>query len=891
MSAENFMFELFRAEAQKHGAALTAGLPGLEKKGGSPEALAPLLLAAHSIRGAAQIVGIHAAVKLALLMEDLLAAAQKNPVIINSAAVAALLEGSDILLRIGSSEISPAGLPPLELLDAAGIIAPKLEALLEKKPGLTAPPVLPEQAPPPPPPQAESLKVDLAMLGLFRDEVQNRCAALADGLLGLEKKGASNETVEPLMRAAHSIKGAARIAGVTAVVQIAHLMEDCFVSAQKGGINLSPSAIDVLLQGSDLIKNTALSVDDSTGAVPAEILAAGRDLLPLLAAVLSGKEPAKPNPQPQAPITDKPSAPHEGKGTERIVRVSSESMVRLMSLSGDALVQTGRLDLIFDGLTAIGAGRRELGVLMGKAGNALEKGDAAAAAEMIGLAQALNSAHSGNIAERLNDFDQTRRRIFTTAGRLYGEVINSKMRPFADCAHGFPRMIRDVAKAMGKQVRLEISGGATGVDRDILEKVEAPLTHLLRNAADHGIESPEERLKAGKPAEGVINLEAWQAGGLLYILVSDDGAGININRLKDKIVAKKLTSPELAAKMSESELLEFLFLPGFSTREEVTEFSGRGVGLDVVETMLREVGGTVRIENRPGLGTSISLRLPLSLSVIRALIADISGQPYAFALTHVDRCLRLELSGVLEEENAQFVEVDGRKTRLLPAWQVMDLPEPCACGTGICVIIIGSGQSQFALQVDRFLDERDVAVRPLDPRLAHVQDIAAASVLDDGSALLIADVDDLQRTMELFVSEGGLARRAAGSAQQRKRILVVDDSPTVRAVQRQLLEKNGYEVALAVNGADGWYALRAGNYDLLISDMDMPRANGIDLINMVRAEPDLQKLPIIIVSYKDTEDDRRRAMEAGANDYLSKSSFHDNTLLKKISELLNGAVK
>ena len=889
MSAGNFMLDLFRAEARKHGAALTAGLPGLEKKGGSPGALEPLLLAAHSIKGAAQIVGISAAAKLALLMEDLLAAAQKTPVIVNSAAVAALLEGSDILQRIGSSEISPAGLPPQELLDAVGLIAPKLEALLETKPEPAAQPAFPAPAPAAAPPQAEGLKVDLAMLGLFRDEVQNRCAALSDGLLGLEKKGASNETVEPLMRAAHSIKGAARIAGVNAVVQVAHLMEDCFVSAQKGGINLSPSAIDVLLQGSDMIRNAALSIDDSTGAVPEEIASAGRDLLPLLSAVLSGKEPEKPGPLPQASVQNKPPAPSAGKETERVVRVSSESMVRLMSLSGDALVQTGRLDLIFDGLTSLGAGRREIGALMRKAGQALEKGDAAAAAEALGQAYALNAAHSGNIAERINDFDQTRRRIFATAGRLYGEVIKSKMRPFADCAHGFPRMIRDAAKIMGKRVRLEISGGATGVDRDILEKVEAPLTHLLRNAVDHGIEGPGEREKSGKPAEGVISLEAWQAGGLLHILVSDDGAGIDINRLKDKIVAKKLTSPELAAKMSESELLEFLFLPGFSTKEEVTEFSGRGVGLDVVETMLREVGGTVLIENRPGLGTRISLRLPLSLSVIRALIAEISGQPYAFALTHVDRCLRLEPGGVIEEGNAQFVEVDGRKTRLLPAWQVMDLPEPGAAGAGVCVIIIAGGQSQFALQVDRFLDERDVAVRPLDPRLAHVQDISAASVMDDGSALLIADVDDLQRTMELFVSEGGLTLRAAGSAQLRKRILVVDDSPTVRAVQRQLLEKNGYEVALAVNGADGWYALRAGNYDLLISDMDMPRANGIDLINMVRAEPGFQKLPIIIVSYKDTEDDRRRAMEAGANDYLSKSSFHDNTLLKKITELLNGA--
>ncbi len=891
MSPENFMLELFRAEALKHGAALTAGLPGLEKKDSSPGTLEPLMLAAHSIKGAAQIVGVAAAVRLAVLMEDLFAAAQKAPAILNSATVAALLESSDLLLRIGSSKISPAGMPPQELLEAVERLAPKLEALLAEKPGPVAQPVLPAQAQPSPPPQAEGLKVDLAMLGLFRDEVQNRCAALADGLLGLEKRGASNETVEPLMRAAHSIKGAARIAGVDAVVQVAHLMEDCFVAAQKGGLSLPPSAIDVLLQGSDMIKGTALAIDDRTGAVPEDMLAAGRALLPLLAAVLSGSEPERPKPQPLASVQGKPAAPVAGKGTEQIVRVSSENMLRLMSLSGDALVQTGRLDLIFDELKAMGAGRRELGDLMRRAGQALDKGDAASATVILSQAQALNAAHSGEIAERINDFDQTRRRIFATAGRLYGEVIKSKMRPFADCTHGFPRMIRDAAKLMGKRVRLEISGGTTGVDRDILEKVEAPLTHLLRNAVDHGIESMDARVKAGKPEEGLITLEAWQAGGMLHLLVSDDGAGINIERLKEKIVAKKLTSPELAAKMSESELLEFLFLPGFSTKEEVTEFSGRGVGLDVVETMLREVGGTVLLENHPGQGTRISLRLPLSLSVIRALIAEISGQPYAFALTQVDRCLRLEMGGVIEEETAQFVDVDDGKTRLLPAWQVMDLPEPAAASSGICVIIIGSGQSRFALQVDRFLDERDVAVRPLDPRLAHVQDISAASVMDDGSALLIVDVDDLQRTMELFVSEGGLTRRASESARLRKRILVVDDSPTVRAVQRQLLEKNGYEVSLAVNGADGWYALRAGNYDLLISDMDMPRANGIDLINMVRAEPGFQKLPIIIVSYKDTEDDRRRAMEAGANDYLSKSSFHDNTLLKKITELLNGAAR
>jgi two-component system sensor histidine kinase and response regulator WspE len=488
------------------------------------------------------------------------------------------------------------------------------------------------------------------------------------------------------------------------------------------------------------------------------------------------------------------------------------------------------------------------------------------------------------------DFEEHAARAEDLNARLYREVIASRMRPFADGTHGLARVVRDMARSLGKEARLVVAGERTEVDRDILEKLESPLSHLVRNAIDHGLEAARARERAGKPAAGTITVEARHRAGMLHVTVSDDGAGIDLERLRQKIVERGLNSAEVAARLTEAELLEFLFLPGFSTASTVTEFSGRGVGLDVVQDTVRKVGGNVRATTAPGKGTTFHMQLPLTLSVIRAVIVDVAGEPYAFPHTRIDRLVRVPRSEVRSVEHRQFVTVDGANVGLVLAGQVLDIPAPPPAAAELPVVLLGDGTGEYGLVVDAFRGEQDLVVRPLDPRLGKVPNLSAAAILDDGSPVLIVDVEDLLRSMDQFIQAGSLVRcEAKAAAGRKKRVLVVDDSITVREVERQLLLHHGYEVAVAVDGVDGWNKVRADRYDLMVSDIDMPRMNGLQLVQAVRSDERLKDLPVIIVSYKEREEDRLRGLEVGANAYLTKSSFHDNRFMEAVADLIGPA--
>jgi two-component system sensor histidine kinase and response regulator WspE len=309
--------------------------------------------------------------------------------------------------------------------------------------------------------------------------------------------------------------------------------------------------------------------------------------------------------------------------------------------------------------------------------------------------------------------------------------------------------------------------------------------------------------------------------------------------------------------------------------------------------MVQEVGGTVRIISQAGTGTTFHLQLPITRSVIRALIVEISGEPYAFPLPRLDRVLKVDGSDLQTIEGRSFVHVDGKNVGIVPAFQVFELEELGNNRELLAILIISDRNHQYGLEVDRFLGERDLVVRPLDSRLGKVPDISATSVLEDGSPILIVDVDDLVRSIDSLLAGGRLAKLRQGSvaagAQARKRILVIDDSITVRELERQLLESHGYEVDLAVDGMEGWNAVRLGQYELVISDVDMPRMTGIELVKLIRSEQRFKSIPVIIVSYKDREEDRLRGLDAGANYYLTKSSFQDDTFLRAVHELIGKA--
>lgn len=587
----------------------------------------------------------------------------------------------------------------------------------------------------------------------------------------------------------------------------------------------------------------------------------------------------------------KPAAPAKADETDRFLRLTAENLNRLLALAGESLVESRWLRPFSESMQRLkrmqSETERTLDALRQSCEN--EHLPESARAKVNELFQHVTEARQ-YLNERLQELDLYDRRSANLSNRLYLEVLRTRMRPFGDGVHRFPRMVRDLARSLGKEVRLEIIGENTQVDRDILDRLEAPLAHLLRNAVDHGCEFPGERRQAGKPPEAVIRLEARHSAGMLQIIVSDDGVGLDTNRVRRAITDKKLTTPALADKMTEPELMQFLFLPGFTLKDTVTEISGRGVGLDIVQNMAKSVRGNVRVTTLPGRGMRFQLQLPLTLSVLRTLLVEIGGEPYAFPLAQIGSTLKLSRSRIETLEGRHHFRMGDQHVGLLAAHQVFDCPDVKTPETDLPIVVLGERNQRYGLLVDRFLGERELVVQPLDARLGKVKDISAAALMEDGAPVLIVDVDDMIRSIEKLVTSGELANVGQGTlgatTHKRKRVLAVDDSLTVRELERKLLEGAGYAADVAVDGMDGWNAVRTGNYDLVITDVDMPRLDGVELATLIKKDPHLKGLPVMIVSYKDREEDRLRGLEAGADYYLTKGSFHDEKLLQAVVDLI-----
>ena len=803
-----------------------------------------------------------------------------------------------------------------------------------------------------------------SLLDLFREEAQTQTRVLSDGLLALEHAPTDASQLEACMRAAHSLKGAARIVGLQDGVDIAHLMEECFVAAQRGALILSAAHIDELLRGVDLLlragnpdTQTALAREDvdafvtrleafsaaandphalhedsavaspwgsTSAATYPNPFAASEDpdddatmraALAILGAdaaklSVSFAEPTQdvvasaietsavdssitatatltPPPSPDAPLNV-----HSARDPERMLRVRADNLDRLLSLSGESLVESRWLKPFAESMLRVKRTQRDAARALDTCFETLaERLDPSALAALDAVRQTLGTMQH-LLATRIDELDRFDRRSSNLAQQLYDEALQCRMRPFGDATHAYPRIVRDLARSLGKRVRFSIVGESTQIDRDILDMLDAPLGHLLRNALDHGVEAPEQRLAQGKPAEATLTLEARHSAGKLLISVSDDGAGVDLDAVRAAVVRRHLADAATAARMSDQELLDFLLLPGFSMRAQVTDVSGRGVGLDAVHEMVKAVRGTVRIVTEAGHGTRFVLQLPLTLSVIRSLLVQVGGEAYAFPLAHVRRTLELARGEIDMLEGQQHFAFDGRPVGLVTAHQLLGTDAPDEVRANVAVVVIGDERGTYGVAVDRFLGERMLVVQPLDSRLGKVKDIAAGALMENGEAVLIVDVEDLLRSVDKLVRGGQLdkVQRAQGvAARARKHVLVVEDSLTVRELERKLLEKRGYTVTVAVDGMDGWNALRSTHFDLVVTDIDMPRMDGIELVTLIKRDALLKSVPVMIVSYKDRDEDRRRGLDAGADYYLAKGSFHDEALLDAVHDLIGEA--
>ncbi len=747
-----------------------------------------------------------------------------------------------------------------------------------------------------------------SMLDLFRMEADSQTQILTDGLLAFERRN-DPAAVESMMRAAHSIKGAASIVGLEMIVQLAHGMEDAFIAAQAGKLKLAPNRVDALLAAVDLIVQCSRVNDDldawlaANSAQVSKTMNDVQGIAFLPEPVVLPSAVAAPAPVPAAvtepavsPAAETPAdsaAEPAVPGRSLPPMKNAQNFDRLLALASEARINAHQLHPLIQGMQRYKRNQAALFAVLEDVMEAASHTSDPTLKEKALLAIQKSQPLKQFMLEHITDMENYERRLLTGSENMVDEVLSLRMRPFRDGIQHFPRMVRDLARNLGKDVVLLIEGEDTLVDRDILLRIESPLNHMLRNAVDHGMETTQERLAAGKPATGTIVMEARHRAGMLNIEISDDGRGVDPEKIRRTVIERKMATEQMVAAMSHAELLEFLFLPAFSLKGGITEISGRGVGLDIVHDTIRQQNGTVRIESELGKGFRTSITLPLTQSIVRALVVDVKGEAYAVPIVKVERVIMVPQGAVHTLENKQFFDHEGEHLGLVAAAQVLELGD-MEHAEEMPVVVIGGSTRRYALVVDKIRGEESLAVQAIDPIFGKMRDISAAALLDDGEPVLILDVPDLLLSVEKLLEEGGLHQltRADHAGRRRmKRILVVDDSLTVREMERKLLVGRGFEVDIAIDGIDGWNVVRSGDYDLVITDVDMPRMDGIELVTLIKKDLHLHKLPVMIVSYKDRPEDRARGLAAGADYYLTKGSFHDETLLDAVSDLIGEAYR
>lgn len=610
----------------------------------------------------------------------------------------------------------------------------------------------------------DSSQSDAPMLELFRGEAELQTSILTSGLLELERDPVNPAVLETLMRAAHSLKGAARIVNLQGVVQVAHAMEDCFVAAQQQLLILRQPQIDALLRSVDLLAQLAKRPPETISDWETDFatdVATAVDLLRDLAQDRQSQGAAVqlpatfPEPEPHPPaVSDGTSFVQHGP-PERILRLGADNLNRLLGLAGESLVESRWLRPFADSLQRTKRHHADLARKLANLHQILleNSADQNATSRLREISEDLAKT-SHFLSDRLQELEVFDRRSAQLSNRLYLEVLRTRMRPFADAVRRFPRMVRDLARSLGKHVRLEISGENTQVDREILERLETPLAHLLRNAVDHGAQSPAERASTGKPLENLISLEARHSAGMLLVTVADDGGGVQPETVRRAIIARGLTSPALAGQLAEPDLLDFLFVPGFTLKESVTEISGRGVGLDVVQNMVKNLRGTIRLTNLPGRGFRVQLQLPLTLSVLRALLVDVAGEAYGFPLGQVVRALKLPRAHISTLEGRPHFQFGNQHVGLVTAHQVLDCDDPFPMSDDLPVVVLGDRSVRYGLVVDGLLGQHELVVQPLDQRLGNIQDVNSAALRDDGSPVLVLDADEMIRSIERLATCG-----------------------------------------------------------------------------------------------------------------------------------------
>jgi two-component system chemotaxis sensor kinase CheA len=726
-------------------------------------------------------------------------------------------------------------------------------------------------------------------VGKFVEEARDRIKALGAALLRLEHTPGAVDAIAEALREAHSVKGSALMLGFTDISQISHELEELFVAAKTNPSLLDGDAFDVIFRALDQVSTRveglargqmeAIEVSEICGQLNA-LLKPGPKLVE--------HPPSKPLEQPSETVVDEAQTQRVPE-LRQSLRVPVEKLDRLAHLAPEMVVQSLKA---FERHTELRRLERMLSRLRDRVREARltpETADHDRGAQLADYADALDAV-TRRMREFLVNFSDDRVRLNLITEELRQNVIELTMLPVASVFDAFPRAVRDLARTFGKEVEITIRGRETELDKKIIEQISEPLIHLIRNAMDHGIEAPADRVRIGKSPAGHLTLSAEQQGNRILITLKDDGCGIDLAMLRAVAIQRRVAAPGEIDRWSPEQILDVIFQPGFSTRSLATDVSGRGVGMDVVKSVVERLGGAVRVQSELDKGTSITLNLPLSLALLRVVLLEAGEELFALPTAAIRRILQVGTSDIGQLQQGPVAEVDGENIPLTPLSAMLGVP-PAPTAVRQTVIVAEGSDGRFGILVEAVHEEQELVFKELRGPLRNQKTFTGAALLGNGDIVPILDVNalfDLASRTPALGAAPTLARRVAPRI---SRVLVVDDSLVAGELQKNILLAAGYESEIATDGVEALECLHRKEWDLVVADVDMPRMTGFELTERIRADEQFRDIPVIIVTSRDTVDDRRRGFEVGADAYVLKREFDQSQLLDTVRRLIGRATR
>jgi len=753
----------------------------------------------------------------------------------------------------------------------------------------------------------DSAAHDPELLEIFLEEGFDIIESSGAALQRWQAEPGNRQEVETLLRDLHTLKGGARMVEIGPIGDLAHELEYLYESLATGVLQPSAELFALVQRGHDRLAQMLDGVRAGQPCPPADRL---------INAIQNFSHPATPDTPSPLPLAAKtePAAPAADAGAD-MVKVSAELLDELVNLAGETSIFRGRIEQqVSDAQTAL----NEMETTIERMRDQLRRLDTETQgrilsrqqvdAERLGyeefdplemdrhsqlqqLSRALFESASDlfDLKETLERRNHDAENLLQQQGRINTELqeglMRTRMVPFERMLPRLKRIVRQVAEELNKDVAFIIGNAEGEMDRNVLERMAAPLEHMLRNAVDHGLESAEVRMAAGKPAQGTITLDLTREGGDIVFDIRDDGAGVPLEAVRRKAIKRGLLAPD--AEISDRDVLQFILQPGFSTAEKITQISGRGVGMDVVHEEVRQLGGTMSIDSVPGQGVHFRIRLPFTVSVNRALMVQCGEDQYAIPLNTIEGIVRV-LPNDLEahyRNDPPSYHYAGQRYELCYLGELLKTaPRPKLLGQSLPlpVLLVQCNDRHIAVQVDAMAGTREIVVKSLGPQFAAVQGVSGATILGDGRVVLILDLLAPIRAMQARVAQRPAQAEIDSEPQKPLLVLVVDDSVTVRKVTSRLLERHGMNVLTAKDGVDAMLLLEEHMPDLMLLDIEMPRMDGFEVATQVRHDERLQHLPIIMITSRTGQKHRDRAMAIGVNDYLGKP-YQESVLLESIA--------